>query len=65
MSRVLVINTGSSSLKYQLLEMSSERMLASGLVDRIGESRSVARHTTSDAAVPEEGAPAPVSKGDS
>jgi acetate kinase len=60
-SRVLVINTGSSSLKYQLLEMATERMLASGLVDRIGEERSVARHTTSEAAH-EEGAPASVSK---
>ncbi len=47
MSRVLVINTGSSSLKYQLIEMTTERMLASGLVDRIGEAHSVARHTLS------------------
>ena len=62
MSRVLVINTGSSSLKYQLVDMTTERMLASGLVDRIGEASSVARHT---AAVPEEGALAPVSKGTS
>ena len=62
MSRVLVINTGSSSLKYQLIDMTTERMLASGLVDRIGEAISVARHT---AAVPEEGALAPASKGTS
>ena len=46
MSRVLVVNSGSSSLKYQLIELNGERMLASGLVDRIGEARSVARHTT-------------------
>ena len=45
MSRVLVINSGSSSLKYQLIDLADERMLASGLVDRIGESHSVARHT--------------------
>jgi acetate kinase len=45
-SRVLVVNTGSSSLKYQLIEMTTQRMLASGLVDRIGEAHSVARHTT-------------------
>ncbi len=37
-SRVLVINSGSSSLKYQLIELSGERTLASGLVERIGES---------------------------
>jgi acetate kinase len=42
---VLVVNAGSSSLKYQLIEMTTERMLASGLVDRIGESHSLARHT--------------------
>jgi acetate kinase len=33
---VLVINCGSSSLKYQLLEMSDEKLLAKGLVERIG-----------------------------
>jgi acetate kinase len=33
---VLVINCGSSSLKYQLLDMEAERLLARGLVERIG-----------------------------
>ncbi len=33
---VLVINCGSSSLKYQLLDMSQEALLAKGLVERIG-----------------------------
>ncbi len=33
---VLVINCGSSSLKYQLLDMTDERLLAKGLVERIG-----------------------------
>jgi acetate kinase len=33
---VLVINCGSSSLKYQLLDMAAERLLARGLVERIG-----------------------------
>ncbi len=36
MKNVLVINCGSSSLKYQLLEMERERLLAKGLVERIG-----------------------------
>lgn len=36
MRNVLVINCGSSSLKYQLLEMTSEVVLAKGLVERIG-----------------------------
>jgi len=33
---ILVINCGSSSLKYQLLEMEKETLLAKGLVERIG-----------------------------
>lgn len=33
---ILVINCGSSSLKYQLLNMKDESQLASGLVERIG-----------------------------
>ena len=36
MQIILVINCGSSSLKYQLLEMAEERLLARGLVERIG-----------------------------
>ncbi|MBE0566198.1 MAG: acetate kinase [Krumholzibacteria bacterium] len=36
MRNVLVINCGSSSLKYQLLDMTDERLLAKGLVERIG-----------------------------
>lgn len=36
MQNVLVINCGSSSLKYQLLEMTKESILAKGLVERIG-----------------------------
>jgi len=35
---ILVINSGSSSLKYQLLDMDGERPMASGIVERIGES---------------------------
>ncbi|MCY6372377.1 acetate kinase [Clostridium ganghwense] len=34
--KVLVINCGSSSLKYQLIDMSNENVLAKGLVERIG-----------------------------
>ncbi|MGW7452629.1 acetate kinase [Streptomyces sp. NPDC054787] len=36
-SRVLVLNSGSSSLKYQLLDMADRSRLAVGLVERIGE----------------------------
>lgn len=34
--KILVINAGSSSLKYQLFDMSNERVLAKGMCDRIG-----------------------------
>lgn len=37
MSIVLVVNSGSSSFKYQLIELDTESVLASGLVERIGE----------------------------
>ena len=36
--KVLVVNSGSSSLKYQLFDMKSETRLAKGLVERIGVS---------------------------
>ena len=45
MTPVLVINSGSSSFKYQLIDMDTERTLASGLVERIGEAVGEARHT--------------------
>jgi acetate kinase len=38
---VLVINCGSSSLKYQLLDMRREVLLAKGLVERIGQEQGV------------------------
>lgn len=42
--KVLVINCGSSSLKYQVLEMDNEQLLAKGLVERIGMDGSVITH---------------------
>ena len=34
--KILVINSGSSSLKYQLIDMETEAVLAKGLCERIG-----------------------------
>ena len=34
--KILVINSGSSSIKYQLLEMPNQAVIASGLIERIG-----------------------------
>ncbi|MER7396265.1 acetate kinase [Streptomyces sp. NPDC000151] len=44
-TRVLVLNSGSSSLKYQLLDMNGGTRLAVGLVERIGEPASRLVHT--------------------
>ncbi len=41
---VLVINCGSSSLKYQVLNMTNEELLCKGLVERIGMDGSVITH---------------------
>jgi len=43
---VLVINAGSSSLKYQLIDMDGEIVLAKGLVERIGIEGSKIKHDT-------------------
>lgn len=37
MKNILIINSGSSSLKFQLIQMPEEKVLASGLVERIGQ----------------------------
>lgn len=42
--KVLVINAGSSSLKYQLYNMKNESVLASGYVERIGMDASIITH---------------------
>jgi len=43
--KILVINCGSSSLKYQLFDMDNESVLAKGLVERIGIDGSQIKHT--------------------
>jgi len=42
--KVLVINTGSSSIKYQLYKMPEAHVLAKGIVERIGEETSQLCH---------------------
>ena len=46
--KILVINCGSSSLKYQLFDMQTEEHLAKGLVERIGLDEPVFKHQRSD-----------------
>ena len=42
--KVLVVNCGSSSLKYQLIDMNDEKVLAKGNFERIGEQESFITH---------------------
>lgn len=46
--KILVINAGSSSLKYQLIDMESEKMLCKGNCERIGMPAGVFTHKTAD-----------------
>ncbi|MDD3129855.1 MAG: acetate kinase [Candidatus Izemoplasmatales bacterium] len=41
MNKIMAVNAGSSSLKFQLLEMPSEKLITSGIVERIGMKNSV------------------------
>ena len=42
--KILVINCGSSSLKYQLIDMENESVLAKGNFERIGEQEAFVTH---------------------
>jgi len=44
--KILVLNCGSSSLKYQVIDMDTRNSIAKGLVERIGLEGSVLTHTT-------------------
>lgn len=43
--KIFVVNCGSSSIKYQLIDMNDESVIAKGLVERIGIEGSVLTHT--------------------
>jgi acetate kinase len=45
--KILVINTGSSSIKYKLFDMAHHKELASGLAEKIGEVTSILSHKIS------------------
>ena len=42
--KILVLNSGSSSLKYQLIDMNNEQVLAKGNFERIGQNNSFLTH---------------------
>ena len=45
--KVLVINAGSSSIKYQLMDVMSGQVLAKGGAERIGLDNALIKHTDS------------------
>ena len=57
--KILVVNAGSSSLKYQLIDMADERVMAKGLCERIGTEKGHIKHSTSDGRVYEADADMP------
>lgn len=46
--KILVINAGSSSLKYQLIDMDNEQVIAKGMCERISSFGSRLKHSTFD-----------------
>ncbi len=46
--KILIVNAGSSSLKYQLIDMENEKTVAKGLVERIGIPGSCLKQTVGD-----------------
>ena len=47
--KILVLNAGSSSVKYQLFNMTNNAVLASGMVEQIGEKESTCKIKFKDA----------------
>ena len=42
---ILLLNCGSSSIKYQVIDADSEDVVANGIIQRIGESESTLDHS--------------------
>ena len=53
-SSVLVINSGSSSIKYQLVDPETGDAIAKGIVERIGDSMGIVRHVHGESVTEEE-----------
>ncbi|MCM3569606.1 acetate kinase [Neobacillus mesonae] len=53
MAKIIAINAGSSSLKFQLFEMPSEKVITKGLIERIGLNDSIFNITAGDEKIKE------------
>ena len=51
--KIVIINSGSSSIKYQLIDMPSKEVVCSGMIDRIGLETSNLNYTTKNSNIEE------------
>lgn len=51
--KVLVINSGSSSIKYQLFDMPEEKVICSGLIERIGLAKGIVNYSSKETTIKE------------
>ncbi len=56
---VLVLNSGSSSIKYKLFDMAREEVLAAGVIERVGTQSAILRHRVPGRAEITRGQPVP------
>lgn len=52
---ILIINAGSSSIKFQLIQMPSEKVVCSGLVERVGSDEAAFNYTSDSVQLEETG----------
>ena len=52
---ILILNAGSSSIKFQLIQMPEERVACSGMVERIGSDNAMLLYKSDSVSVEEEG----------
>jgi len=48
--KIIILNCGSSSIKYQLVEMPENRVIAKGLIEKVGLKESIIKHKTDSGA---------------
>lgn len=51
--KILIINSGSSSIKFQIILMPSEELICSGIVERIGQDDAILKYNTNSTAIEE------------
>ena len=52
--KILVVNSGSSSIKFQLIQMPDEKVIASGIIERIGQPDAIVKYRSGSFQMDEE-----------